>query len=343
MKNESGRRQSGWPDRTLSILRARRLEACEREFEDLGGRGLFDAETTDLDAENLFDQSYGAEEEKPRRLHTIEEMRVAVLSQLPAEIGLLTEEEFNLVVKLALVGGEMPLTDWNDLLPARSLVRRLWCRTSPEKGRWIRMPRQICVAALLMLASEEIKTVRETVTEITDRTDNTLYLAGAMPAEIVLKDMETRLRGTLAADKPALYLRMLKAGFECVPNRQGGLLLVHPGLAEPGSLLRGGRETGAGLDQRSLQELYDSLMDVEDPLYNRMLSQIQELCRPEADPEETVEDLILLAKQDAPAEDMMEVLSSRLICLPTGEMASALRELHDRIPRWTTLNMERVQ
>ena len=84
-------------------------------------------------------------------------------------------------------------------------------------------------------------------------------------------------------------------------------------------------------------------MDVEDPLYNRMLSQIQELCRPEADPEETVEDLILLAKQDAPAEDMMEVLSSRLICLPTGEMASALRELHDRIPRWTTLNMERVQ
>ena len=54
-------------------------------------------------------------------------------------------------------------------------------------------------------------------------------------------------------------------------------------------------------------------------------------------------DLILLAKQGAPAEEMRQVLMSKIICLPTAEMLDALRALHDLIPRWFTLNMERVQ
>ena len=69
-----------WPDQTLSALRLGRLEACEKELADLGGHGLFDAETTDTDAERLFSQSWYAEEEKKPRLHSIEEMRNHLLS-----------------------------------------------------------------------------------------------------------------------------------------------------------------------------------------------------------------------------------------------------------------------
>ena len=332
-----------WTDRTLSVLRAGRLETCEKELAGLGGPGLFDAETTDLDAERLFEQSYYAEEEKEVRLHTIEEMRVQVLSQLPAEMGLLCQEEFELVIKLALFGGEMPLYDWNDLLPARSLIRRMWCRSRPERGNWIYMPRQICVAALLMLVSEEVKTVRDTTSQIIDTVDNTLYLAGMMPAEIVMKDMAFKLQGSLAADKPDLYRRMLTASFETTLNREGRLVLVHPGLAEPGSWVPPEPGSGLRMDRSSLEELYGSLMDVEDPLYDRLLSQIADLSRPEATAEDTVEDLILLAKQGAPTEEMRQVLGSRIICLPSEEMTETLREMHDRIPKWFTLNMERVQ
>ena len=69
----------------------------------------------------------------------------------------------------------------------------------------------------------------------------------------------------------------------------------------------------------------------------------QEVTRPEASAEETVEDLILLAKQGAPVQEMREVLSSRIICLPTAEMVSVLTEFHDRVPKWFSLNMARVQ
>lgn len=332
-----------WTDRTLSVLRASRLEACEKELAGLGGLALFDPEASDADAERLFSQSYYAEERKEVRLHTLEELRLQVLSQMPAEIGLLSEEEFPLAVKLALFGGEIPLNDWNDLLPARSLVRRMWCRMRPEKGLWLYMPRQLCLAALLMLGNEEMKKVREVAVEVTETVDSTLYLAGMMSSETVIRDMGFRLQGSMAADRPDLYRRMLKASFETVLNRDGRLMLVHPGLAEPGHGFQGETAFSAGLDQNSLDDLYGSLTEVEDPLYDRLLSLIQDLGRPETNPEDTVEDLILLAKQGAPVEEMRQVLGSKIICLPTGEMTEVLRDMHDRIPRWFTLNMERVQ
>jgi len=330
-------------DRTLSVLRASRLEACGKELAGLGGFGLFDPEATDADAERLFEQSYYKEEDHEVRLHSLEELRMRVLSQFPAEMGLLNQDEFTLLLKLSLFGGEMPVFDWNDLPAARSLVYRMWCRIRPEKGNWIHMPRQLCVSALMMLASEELKTVREVVSEIIDTADNTLYLAGMMPAEVVAKDMGFRLQESLAADKPELYTRLIRSSFVTTLNRDGRLMIVHPGLAEPVAAARSPHPFGGGMDQEALSELYNSLMDVEDPLYDRMMGLIQGLCRQETSEEDTVEDLILLAKQDAPLEEMKEVLASRIICLPTEEMISALKDLHDWIPKWNTLNMERLQ
>jgi len=332
-----------WADRTLTILRTRRLEACEKEFAGLGGCALFDAEVTDLDAERLFEESYDAQEEKEVRLHTIEELRTRVLSRFSAEIGLLGEEEFMLLLKLSLFGGDIPILDWNDYPAAVSLIRRMWCRARPENGNWLHMPRQICVSAVLMLANEEMKKVREVTHEILETVDNTLYLAGMMPAEIVIRDLGFQLQGSLAADRPDLYARMLRASFETMTNRQGKLVLVHPGLAEPRGLPQTEGGLHPGLNQDGLEDLYGSLTYVEDPIYDRMLSLIQDLSRPEVSAEETVEDLILLAKQGAPVAEMREVLASKIICLPTEEMIATLQEMRDRIPRWFTLNMEQVQ
>ena len=74
-----------------------------------------------------------------------------------------------------------------------------------------------------------------------------------------------------------------------------------------------------------------------------MLGQISGAVRPEMTPEDAVEDLIILAKQDVPFRDMQEVLSSLLICQPDREMDKALKNLYDRIPRWFTLSTAQVQ
>ena len=56
-----------------------------------------------------------------------------------------------------------------------------------------------------------------------------------------------------------------------------------------------------------------------------------------------MEDLIILAKQEVPWNDMVEVLGTLLICRPTAEMRAALREISDRVPRWLSLSTSRVQ
>ena len=85
------------------------------------------------------------------------------------------------------------------------------------------------------------------------------------------------------------------------------------------------------------------MMDLESPLYDRMLSSLIGAVRPELSPEDAVEDLIILAKQDVPFPDMKEVLSSMLVSLPTADMLKALRDLSDRIPRWIWFSSSRVQ
>ena len=340
---ETKTRPVRWTDRTLSILRASRLESCEKELAGLGGCCLFDPGTTDAEAERLFEISWMAEEEKNPALHTIREMREKVLTRFPAEFSLLSPEEADLAFKIAVCGGEIPLWDENDLIPARSLIKRLWCHVDPKRKDWIAMPKCIGLVILLLTAKDETRQTREIVEKIVETVDNTLYLAGAMPAEIVVRDMGWQLQGTLAADQPVLYRRMLRAAFETMTDREGRLMLVHPGLADPRGFLQRPERFTLATDQQRMEEIYESLMEVEDPLYERMLDVIRLLTRPESGAEDTVEDLILLAKQGAPVQEMREVLASRIICLPTEDMLAALKDIHDRVPKWNLLNMARVQ
>ena len=93
----------------------------------------------------------------------------------------------------------------------------------------------------------------------------------------------------------------------------------------------------------AIQQASDSIDDFESPLYEQMLFTIADAVRPELTPEDAVEDLIILAKQDVPYADMKEVLSSMLVSIPTAEMLSALRDLSDRIPRWIWFSSSKVQ
>ena len=93
----------------------------------------------------------------------------------------------------------------------------------------------------------------------------------------------------------------------------------------------------------SLREASDSIGDLESPLYEQMLFSVADAVRPEITPEDAVEDLIILAKQDVSYSDMKEVLSALLVSLPTPEMLKALRDLSDRIPRWIWFSSSRVQ
>ena len=348
MLRQTNTRSLHWADKTMSVLRADQLEACEKDLAGLPSRCLFEPDCSNVDAEKLYDISFFADEDRksPGRashpiLHTVEELRNRVLHSFAQEAALLSVEEHDLLVRVMLFGGRTPLNDWNELIPARGLVRRLWCRVeNAGSNAALILPSQLCATVLMLLAGDSHRDVRTIVEQVHERIDNTLYLLGAVQASGPARDMQALLKGTCAENRPDLVERFLVSGYDYVYNRSGSLLLIHPGLADPERMMD---INYAEMDPEALSKASESINDLESPLYEQMLSVLQGATRPEITPEDAVEDLIILAKQEVPWKDMLEVLSSLLICQPTPEMRFALKDLSDRVPRWLDLSTSQVQ
>ena len=74
-----------WPDKTMSVIQQRQLEACEKRLRTLPSFGLFNG-CTDGNADALWRISYDAREDlNPRRLIRMAELTAMVFSRLPME------------------------------------------------------------------------------------------------------------------------------------------------------------------------------------------------------------------------------------------------------------------
>ena len=353
MLRQGNTRPFHWADKTMSVLRADQLEACEKDLAGLPCCSLFDSACQDLHTEEMYDLSYYAVEDRENNivpsLHTANELRVRVLSSFAPETALLPSEEHDILVRMVLFGGQMALQDWNDLIPARSLIRRLWCR-----GEWkdntlvLYMPHQLCATALILLAGDEHKKISEIVDEVTDRIDNTLYLNGVLQAAGPMNHLSSLLKGTCAEGRTDLIRRLICASFDYVYDPSGNLTLIHPGLADPDKMIcqmsaPAVSDAFQNLSMDMLSHASTSVMDLESPIYDRMLSALLGSVRPELTAEDAVEDLIILAKQGVSLKDMQEVLSSMLVSIPTQDMLKSLETLQRQIPRWLYFSSSRVQ
>ncbi len=340
-----------WADKTMSVLRANQLEACEKDLASLPFRCLFDSDCTDADAENFYQLSFFPWEDRAHpagALHTADELRIRVLASFAPELALLSPEEHDLMVRLVLFGGRLPLHDWNDLLPARCLIRRLWCRIRKEEDgvTALYMPHQLCGAALLLLAGDEHKKIRDAVELVINSVDDSLYLTGMTQASVPMLHLQSLLKDTCAENRPDLIERLFLSGCDCIYGPDGRLMLIHPGLADPDRMLAQMPVAARSFQEMSADTLAhasESVNDLENPLYEQMLFSLMNAVRPEITPEDAVEDLIILAKQGVSYAEMTEVLSSLLVSLPTPEMLAALRDLSDRIPRWIWFSSSRLQ
>ena len=353
MLRKGNNRPFHWADKTMSVLRADQLETCEKELAGLPVYCLFDSACQDIHAEELYDLSYYAAEDRMNdarpSLHTANELRIRVLSSFAAEAALLTTEEHDILVRISVFGGRMALQDWNDLIPARSLIRRLWCRGEwKEKTLILHMPHQLCATALILLAGDEHRKIREMVETVTDGIDNTLYLNGMMQAAAPVRHLTSLLAGTCAEGRTDLIRRLIYASFDYIYDRSGNLTLIHPGLADPEKMLcqmavPSMAESIQDISMDMLNHASTSVMDLESPLYDKMLSAMTGFVRPELTPEDAVEDLIILAKQGVSLNDMKEVLSSMLVSIPTQDMLKSLENIQRQIPRWLYFSSSRVQ
>lgn len=336
-----------WADKTMSVLKARQLEACESRLAALPDFGLFSG-CDESNVEDLWAISFEAQEQPvPTVLHTPRQLQAQVLASLPAEAALLSPEEHHLVERILALEGEAELMDWEESSAAEALARRLWCTVNRVEDRiFVCLPEELLVPLRLITSSKAHEELRDKLYRYDATIRGLLYIGGLLhvgePMRHLMVDV---LEGTYAASA-ALAMRYIRTTYDYTYDSMGQMLLLHPGLAEPDQLLKRltiRPDTRLELDERDMLGAMSGLLPEERPLFEMMFGLLLGAVRPEISVEEAVDDLRMLAKQGVSLSEMNAVLGSLLAVQPTQAMLNGVARLHMQTPRWGTMRTEVVQ
>lgn len=331
-----------WCEMTMSMMREKQFEACERRLFAHPGVCLFSEEATEADAQALlagsFDDVRGASQ---RTLTTLEQLRKTVLNRLPVEALCLSGGEVQLLEKLLINEGSLLLGDWDDIGAAEALVSRLWCSFRAEGDAWmLELPGALQEPLLTALNANGAAAMRERLFRYDATIHGLLYIAGLLhsgqPIGFFMHDVMRR-EDSLAME---IARRYLQASFEYVTDANGDLILLHPGLADPYRLVS--RRSADGiftleLTQEMIAGGMNGIFPEEEPLHEAMCGALHGALRPDYDVAEAAEDLRMLAKQGVGLQELESVMASMLAVMPTQAMHSALERIYQCTPHWMGL------
>jgi len=336
-----------WADKTMSVLKARQLEACESRLNALPDFGLFNG-CDESNVETLWACSFDAQEQPiPTALHDPRKLQAKVLTTLPAEAALLSMEEHHLLDRLLALGGDAELMDWEETSAAESLARRLWCTVKRKDDRiFVHLPPELIVPLQLITSSKAHEDIREKLFRYDATIRGLMYIGGLLHISEPLRHLMTDvLEGTYAANQ-ILAMRYIRISYDYTYDPMGQMLLLHPGLAEPEHMLRKLHirpDMRLELDEHTMLGAMSGLLPEERPLFEMMYGLLLGSVRPEISPEEAVEDLRMLAKQGVDLHEMKDVLGTLLTVQPTQAMLEGVEQLYMMTPRWGTMRSGMVQ
>ena len=334
-----------WCEMTMSMMREKQFEACERRLFAYPSVGLFSEEATELDAMRLLAGSF--EHQDQQMLISLHELRERVMFRLPLEAQYVSIGEMQLLERLLVNEGEILLGDWDDIGAAEALVRRLWCSFRATDEEWIlTLPK--CLHEPIRLATHmpEAVAARERVFRFDATIHGLLYIAGllhsAQPVDVFVREVMRR------EDQIALEVaqRYLQATFEYITDASGDLILLHPGLADPYRMFQLQPVDGIftlELSQELIAGGMNGILPEEIPLHETLCGVLRGALRPEFDLGSAAEDLRMLAKQGVELHEMEEVMAAMLTVLPTQPMKDALKMLYQCTPHWMGLKTALVQ
>lgn len=347
MLRETNVQRLHWADKTMSVIRQEQLEACEKRLSALPRVTVFDL-TDDLRTEEIWQCSYDAQEHpKMDKLHTRKELRAQVLANLAAEAALLSVEEHLLVERLVTLGGTAELIDWEETSAAESLVRRLWCTISRNSGRTVvHMPAALLTPLTLTISSRQHVEIRDRLMRHDSVIRAMLYIGGLLHYEEPLYHLMADVLQDSYASDLTLAMRYLRAAYDYTYDRNGDMLLLHPGLADPEHLMAmhpPTQEFSVELSEDTMRGAVDGILPEEEPLFDRLYGLFVGATRPELTPEGAAEDMLMLAKQGVSLQEMQEVLGTLLSVQPTEDMRRAVSLVHAQTPRWGMMHTALAQ
>lgn len=325
----------GWHEKTIEAMQRRRFEQTVSMLPPLGA-GRLEA-LSPAAFERKLEQCWQDFERKPMRTQQIQEVWKCVLSSIEIQADCLSREEHALVERALILGGSAQIEDAAELEAARALSLRLWASVGLVSGKpYIELEEPIIRPAAQAFARLEHEEVRQRLEVFSTKLTSVLYRVGMMddrqPHQVVLREV----LGT-SDDETILQLsrRYLWASCDCV-DYAGGVMLIHPALAEPRRMIGSWqRRHNAWVfrQQNSWMENGDILPE-EIPLQRALESRIAGALRNGFQAQDVARSIRFLCKQGAPLSAMYEILQEALIVCISPSMRGALRDMYYTIPKW---------
>ena len=338
LRETSAVHESDWIEKTMSELREKQFEACERRLSAYPSLGLFSPLATNTQAQTLLECSFYHNEPGLTGLITLEELRQKVLDQLPVEALYLSHAESVLLERLLISKGHIASANWDEIDAAEALARRLWCNFTAVDDAWtLELPEALQEPLLLAFNNSMYTQAKAKLFRYDATIHGLLYIAGFLhsdqPLSFFMKDVMER-NDPLAQN---IAYRYMKATFEYIAGADREIILVHPGLADPNTLSDTMGFTGEitlTLNEETLAGGMSGILPEEEALHEAMRAALEGMLRPEWEAEEAAEDLRLLAKQGVALNKMNEVMGTMICVSPTPAMKIALKRLYDCTPHW---------
>lgn len=326
-----------WSEKTMSVLRERQLEACQERLTRCPTQGIFSPLCED-EIHKLFFVSYYAHEIR-RHIPSQKELQEAVLSMAEWEACFLSPREDELLKRMLMENGETLLTDWEEISAAEALIARLWCtlKIADDETASLRLEEKLIQPLTQAILSSRYTQMRNQLFSFDATLHSLLYLSGFLHAAVPVMHFQETIRDEENPYAHVLISRYLRAAFDYTKTKEGDILLLHPGLADPDHLLAtlsAMRAPETHLTPEMMMGGMNGMLPEERASCAAMRGALFGAVRPEYDESEVLEDLRMMAKQGASLPEMREVMESMLLVLPTPQMLSALSQLHLQTVRW---------
>lgn len=323
----------GWPDKTMEAMQKRRFEQSVRQLEPLGENRL--EALTPGALERRLEQSWQEVKRKPMYHQQLTQIWKQVLETIDVQADCLSGEEHELVERAIILGGTTRIEDAAELEAARALSLRLWASIGLISDKpYLELEKAVRQPVARAFARQEHERVRARLNGFHEYLTGTLYRVGAMDDRQPQKMMLHEVLGGDEQDEIRMHLarRYLWASYDCV-DYSGGVMLIHPALAEPQSVIRGKRRNGLLMMPAGSASCTDILPE-EIPLQKEMERAIAGALRDGRRAEDVATTLRLLCKQGAPLSALEEVLQAALIVYVSDAMRAALSDLYIQMPKW---------
>ena len=328
-----------WCEMTMSMMREKQFEACERRLFDHPSVSLFSDRATDDDAQALYLHSYDHQSDDV--LITLDELRARVLERLPLEARYLSTDEQQLLDRLLMNDGELVLGDWDNIGAAEALMSRLWCGLTVDGDLWtLHLPQRLHEPLLKAMNAKDADEIDKRLTHFDSTIHGLLYIAGLLHSSQPMLAFTQNVMMSSDALSTEIARRYLQASFEYVTDSRRDFILLHPGLADPFRLVGLQMPTGSFTLELAEDMILGGIRGIlpeEEALHAAMCGALEGGLRPDYDVSECAEDLRMLAKQGVSYEQMESVMSSMLAVMPTERMKAALTGLYCGTPRWMSL------